>query len=162
VTWRRGRGEAVAYEDAVEEALCFGWVDGQAGVVDEDRSKLYFAPRKRGSGWASSNKARVARLVSAGLMAPSGLAAVERAKADGSWNALDDIEAGIVPPDLQAALDAAPPAARHFAAFSPSARRMILFWISQAKRPETRAARITATVASAARNEKANERPRRD
>ena len=108
VTWRRGHGPVLAYEDAVEEALCFGWVDSTAGRVDERRSKLYFAPRKPGSGWAATNKARIERLLAAGLMAPAGIAAVERAKADGSWTSLDAIEQGIVPDDLAAALRAIP------------------------------------------------------
>ena len=111
VTWRRGHGPVLAYEEAVEEALCFGWVDSTAGRVDDRRSKLYFAPRKPGSGWAATNKARVERLLAAGLMAPAGIAAVERAKADGSWTSLDAIELGIIPDDLVAALAAHPPAA---------------------------------------------------
>lgn len=161
VTWRRGHGPVLDYEDAVEEALCFGWIDSTAGRVDAQRSKLYFAARKPGSGWAATNKARVARLVADGRMAPAGLAAVERAKADGSWTALDAIEQGIVPEDLAAALAAHPPAATNFAAFSRSARRALLVWIGSAKRPETRAARVEETAVRAARNERANERPER-
>jgi uncharacterized protein YdeI (YjbR/CyaY-like superfamily) len=160
VTWRRGHGPAIDYEDAIEEALCFGWVDSTGGRVDERRSKLYFAPRKPGSGWAGTNKARVERLLAEDRMAPAGIAAVERAKADGSWTALDDIEQGVVPADLAAALDAQPPAAANFAAFPKSARRAIRFWIKSAKRPETRAARVAEAAARAARNERANERPR--
>ena len=159
VTWRRGHGPVLEYEDAVQEALCFGWVDSTAGRVDDRRSKLYFAPRKPGSGWAATNKARVAKLLEAGLMAPTGIAAVERAKADGSWTSLDAIEQGIVPDDLAVALAAHPPAAANFAAFPKSARRAILVWVAAAKRPETRAARIRETAERAARNERANERP---
>jgi uncharacterized protein YdeI (YjbR/CyaY-like superfamily) len=161
VTWRRGHGPLLEYEDAVEEALCFGWIDSTAGRVDEHRSKLYFAPRKRGSGWAATNKARVERLLAEGRIAPPGLAAIERAKADGSWTALDAIEQGIVPDDLAVALAAQPPAAEHFAAFPKSVRRAILVWIGSAKRPETRAARVAETASRAARNERANERPER-
>lgn len=157
VTFRRGHGPVLEYEAAVEEALCFGWIDSTAGRVDEQRSKLYFAPRKDGSGWAATNKARVARLLAAGLMAPAGLAAVERAQADGSWTALDAIEQGLVPDDLAVALAATPPAAANFDAFPKSVRRAILYWISQAKRPETRAARVLRTATLAARNERANQ-----
>ncbi len=157
MTFRRGHGPVLEYEAAVEEALCFGWVDSTAGRVDERRAKLYFAPRKAGSGWAATNKARVERLLAAGLMAPAGIAAVERAKADGSWTALDAIEQGVVPDDLAAALAASPPAAANFDAFPKSVRRAILYWISQAKRPETRAARILETATLAARNERANQ-----
>jgi uncharacterized protein YdeI (YjbR/CyaY-like superfamily) len=159
VTWRRGHGPALDYEAAIEEALCYGWVDGQAGRVDEGRGKLYFAPRKPTTGWSASNKARIERLVAAGRLAPAGLASVERAKANGAWNALDDVEAGVIPDDLAQALAAAPPAAANFEAFPWSARRQILYWIGQAKRPETRAARILETATRAARNERANERP---
>ena len=162
VTWKRGHGPVLEYEAAVEEALCFGWVDSTAGRIDERRSKLYFAPRKTGSGWAATNKARVQRLLAAGLMAPAGLASVERAKADGSWTALDDIEAGIVPDDLVAALAAVPPAAANFDAFPKSVKRSILVWIAAAKRPETRAARVRETAELAARNERANQPKARD
>ena len=161
VTWRRGHGPVLEYEAAVEEALCFGWVDSTAGRVDEARHKLYFAPRKPGSGWAATNKARIERLLAEGHMAPAGIAAVERAKADGSWTALDAIEAGVIPDDLAAALAAQPPAAANFEAFPKSARRAILVWIAGAKRPETRAARVQETATLAARNERANQpRPR--
>jgi uncharacterized protein YdeI (YjbR/CyaY-like superfamily) len=159
VTWRRGHGPVLAYEDAVQEALCFGWIDSTAGRVDDRRSKLYFAPRKPGSGWAATNKARVEKLLEAGLMAPAGLAAVERAKADGSWTSLDAIEQGILPDDLASALAAHPGATVNFEAFPKSARRAILAWIAAAKRPETRAARVRETAERAALNERANERP---
>jgi uncharacterized protein YdeI (YjbR/CyaY-like superfamily) len=163
VTWRRGAGHPVLdYEDGVEEALCFGWIDSRGGRVDEQRSKLYYAPRKARSGWARTNKARVERLLAAGLMAPAGKAAIERAKANGSWTMLDDVENGVVPDDLRAALAAHPPAEEHWATFPPSARRVILEWVRQAARPETRAARIAETAERAARNERANQPRSRD
>jgi uncharacterized protein YdeI (YjbR/CyaY-like superfamily) len=157
VGWRKGHGPVLDYGEAVEEALCFGWVDSTGGRVDEARSKLYFAPRRPRSEWSASNKARVERLIAGGRMAPAGLAAIERAKANGMWNALDEVEQGVVPEDLAAAFAANPPAAERFAAFPWFARRALLLWISQAKRPETRAARIEATASRAARNERANE-----
>jgi uncharacterized protein YdeI (YjbR/CyaY-like superfamily) len=156
VTWRPRSGRAgLDYEAAVEEALCFGWVDSTGGQLDDERSKLYFAPRKPRSVWAASNKARVERLIREGRMAPAGLAAIERAKANGSWEILDAVERLEVPDDLAAALEARPPAAVHFAAFPPSARKMLLSWIAVAVRPETRAARITKVAEAAARNERA-------
>lgn len=156
VTWRPGPGRAgLKYEAAVEEALCFGWVDSQGGRLDDERTKLYFAPRKPRSGWAATNKARVARLIAEGRMAPAGLAAIERAKANGSWEVLDAVERLEVPADLARALDAHPPAAANFAAFPPSARKMHLAWVATAQRPETRAARIAQIAESAARNERA-------
>jgi uncharacterized protein YdeI (YjbR/CyaY-like superfamily) len=154
--WRRRSGRTgLDYEAAVEEALCFGWVDGTAGTVDDQRGKLYFAPRKPRSGWAATNKARLVRLIADGRLAPAGMAAIERAKANGSWDLLDSVERLEVPDDLAAALAAHPPAAGHFAAFPPSARKMLLAWVAQARRPETRTARITQIAEAAARNERA-------
>ena len=162
VGWRKGHGDSVPYEDAVEEALCFGWIDSKGGGLDATRTHLYFSPRRARSPWSASNKARVERLIAAGLMRPAGLAAIESAKASGSWTALDDVEQGIVPDDLAAAFAAHPPAAERFAAFPWSVRRTILYWISQARRPETRAARILETAELAAVNERANQpRPAR-
>ncbi len=158
VTWRPGRGRPVLdYEAAVEEAICFGWVDSRPGRVDDDRARLYFAPRKPRSAWSASNKARVERLLAAGRMAPAGIAAVERGKANGMWEHLDAVERGEVPGDLARALAAHPPAAENFAAFPRSVRRAILEWIAAARRPETRSARIEETATLAARNERANQ-----
>jgi len=156
VTWRPRSGRAgLDYEAAIEEALCFGWVDSTGGSFDQERGKLYFAPRKPRSVWAASNKARVERLIGEGRMAPAGLAAVERARANGSWEILDAAERLEVPEDLAAALEARPPAASRFAAFPPSTRKMLLGWIAVAVRPETRAARIAKIAEAAARNERA-------
>lgn len=155
VSWKRGFGPSVPYEDAVEEALCFGWIDSAGGTIDERRSKLYFAPRKPRSGWAATNKARVERLLAAGLMAPAGLAAIERARENGSWTLLDDVEQGLIPADLAAALAAAgPDAAANFDAYPKSIRRQLLERIAQARRPGTRAARIEEAAGLAARNER--------
>lgn len=162
VSWRRGHGPRVEYEEAVEEALCFGWIDSQGSNIDERRSKQYYAPRKPGSGWAATNKARVERLIAEGLMRPAGLEAIERAKANGSWTLLDSVEAGEIPDDLAAALAAAPPARANFDAFGKSAKRAMLEWTAQAKRPETRAARIRQIAERAAVNERAYPPPSRD
>lgn len=151
---RSGRPR-LTYEEAIEGALCFGWVDGTGGSFDADRGKLYFAPRKPRSGWAASNKARVARLIAEGRMAPAGLAAIERAKANGSWEILDSVERLEVPEDLAAAPAASPSAAANFAAFPPSARKQILQWVAFARRPQTRAARIAEVVAAAERDQRA-------
>ncbi len=156
VTWRQRTGRATLdYEAAVEEALCFGWVDSTGGSFDEDRGRLYFARRTPRSGWAASNKARVERLIAEGRMAPAGLAAVERARANGAWDVLDAAERLVVPDDLAAALAMRPPAATNFAAFSPSARKMLLGWIAVARRPDTRARRVAEIAEAAARNERA-------
>jgi uncharacterized protein YdeI (YjbR/CyaY-like superfamily) len=157
VTWRPRSGRAgLDYEAAIEEALCFGWVDSTGGRVDDDRGKLYFAHRKPRSVWAATNKARVERLIADGRMQPAGLAVIERAKANGSWEALDSVERLEVPEDLAVALERLPPADRNFAGFPPSARKMLLGWVALAQRPDTRAGRITKVAEAAARNERAH------
>lgn len=157
VTFKRASGGPhLPYPDVVEEALCFGWVDSTSGSVDDRRSRLWLAPRKKGSGWARTNKERVERLTAEGLMTPAGLAAVERAIADGTWTALDSVEALEVPNDLIAALDSVADARRHWDAFPPGERKRILQWIATAKRPQTRAARVEETARLAGENVRAN------
>ena len=119
-------GPHVSYDELVEEALCFGWVDSLPRKLDDERSQLLMTPRRPRSGWSRSNKLRVERLSAAGLMAPAGLAAIETAKANGAWEALDAVENLSEPDDLRAALDADAAARRHWDAFPPSARRGIL------------------------------------
>lgn len=143
------------YGDIVEELLCFGWVDARTRRVDEDRTMLLVAPRKSGSTWSASNKRRIARLRKAGLLEPAGEDKVTAAKADGSWCFLDDIEKLLVPEDLESALARNERARRHFEAFNPAARKVILLWIKTAKRDETRKKRIRETVRLAAKNIKA-------
>ncbi len=162
VSWKRATGRpAMTYEELVEELLCCGWVDSKAGTLDEQRSMLLVTPRKRGSGWSRPNKERIARLEAAGLMAPAGQRVVDAARADGSWSKLDAVEALEVPDDLAAAFDVHPGSREHWDAFPPSARKAILGWIVQAKRPDTRTRRVTETAECAARGERANERPER-
>jgi uncharacterized protein YdeI (YjbR/CyaY-like superfamily) len=158
ISWKKGSGRSpLPYDDAVEEALCFGWVDSRPRKLDEQRTMLWFAPRKPGSGWSAPNKARVERAEAAGLMAPAGRAKVEAAKADGSWSLLDAVEALQVPADLAAALQARPPAQELFALFPRSVKRGILEWIVQAKTEATRAKRIEETARLAALGERANQ-----
>ncbi len=146
----------ITYEELVEEALCYGWVDSLPRKLDEERHMLMVTPRKPGSGWSRINKARTARLIEAGLMTPAGLAKIEAAQADGSWNSLDEVEALTMPDDLRDALTANPTAQRHFGAFPPGSQKIILQWITSARKPETRAKRIAETVRLAAKNIKAN------
>ncbi|MGL6291123.1 MAG: YdeI/OmpD-associated family protein [Silanimonas sp.] len=158
LSWKKASGKpSMGYDAAVEEALCFGWVDSRPRAVDAERTALWFAPRKPGSGWSRPNKERVAQLEAEGKMAPAGQAKVDAARADGSWTALDEVEAGVVPDDLAAALRAHPDAEAHFAAFPRSAKRGILEWIAQAKTPATRAKRVLDTATKAQRNERANQ-----
>jgi uncharacterized protein YdeI (YjbR/CyaY-like superfamily) len=158
VRYKQATGKPhVTYDEAVEEALCFGWVDSKGNKLDAERSLLWFAPRKRRSGWSRPNKERVERLIAAGLMAPAGMAKIEAAQADGSWGLLDAVESMEVPPDLAEALAAYPAAAANFAAFPPSAQRAILQWIVQARTPATRAKRVAETARLAQENQRANQ-----
>lgn len=158
ISYKKATGKPqVSYNEAVEEALCFGWIDSKPNKLDEERSQLWFAPRKPKTGWSKLNKERVERLIAAGQMAPAGLAKIEAAKQDGSWSALDAVEALEIPPDLAAAFEQYPSAQENFEAFPRSAKRGILEWISIAKKPETRAKRIEETAQLASQNIRANQ-----
>ncbi len=158
VSWRASTGRpSVGYEESVEEALCVGWVDSKGGRIDDERTRLWFAPRNPRSAWARTNKDRVARLEAEGLMLPAGLRAVEIAKSNGAWSLLDDVENLVVPPDLEAAFATHPGAREQWDAFPRSARRGILEWIVQARTAPTRAKRIAETAAQAAIGERANQ-----
>ena len=153
VSHKKATGKpSVAYPEAVEEALCFGWIDSTQNALDDERSMLLFTPRRPRSPWSKLNKERIERLIALGQMMPAGLAKVEAAKRDGSWSAYDAVEALIVPPDLDTALATNEAARRHFAAFNPSTKKQLLWWVESAKRPETRADRIDRIVAAAAEN----------
>lgn len=152
-----GDYESPSYDEAVEEALCYGWIDSKPGRLDERRTLLWFSPRKPKSAWAGPNKRRVEALEAAGLMHPSGQAKVDEARRNGLWTKLDAVEALDVPADLAAALAEHPPAASEWEAFPRSVRRGILEWIVQAKKPETRAQRVAQTAEMAQRGERANQ-----
>lgn len=150
VSWKKATGNpAVPYDELVQELLCVGWVDSTAGTLDAERGMLWCAPRKRRSGWSRPNKQRVALLEQQGLLLPRGIAVIEQAKADGSWSKLDEVEDGVEPDDLRAALDADPVARGHWDAFPRSVKRGLLELVVQAKKPETRQRRIATIVADA-------------
>lgn len=148
----------VAYDEAVEEALCFGWIDSLPKTIDEQRSALKFSPRRPKSVWSELNIKRVQELIDKKLMTSAGLEKIERAKADGSWEKLSasnhQAKTGQNPADLQRALKKNKVALEHFSAFSPSCKKQFLSWIDSAKKPETRNARIAQTVAMSAANKK--------
>jgi uncharacterized protein YdeI (YjbR/CyaY-like superfamily) len=151
ITFKQSTGRpTLSYDDVVEEALCFGWVDSKSKALDDERTMLFLTPRKPGGGWSRPNKLRVERLEHAGAMTAAGLAVIDAAKADGSWTMLDSVEALEAPADLLAALAASPAAAAAWRQFTPGARKQILLWLVTAKRPETRASRIAETVRLAA------------
>jgi uncharacterized protein YdeI (YjbR/CyaY-like superfamily) len=145
------------YDEAVSEAICFGWIDSKPNKLDKERAMLWFAPRKPGTGWSAANKQRVEKLIQEGRMTPAGLSKVEAAKQDGSWSALDHIETLEIPLDLEQLLAANPPAQQYFAAFPRSVKRGILEWIASAKKPETRLKRVEETTRLAAENQRANQ-----
>ena len=145
------------YDEAVEEALCFGWIDSKPNKLDDARSRLWFAPRKPGTGWSKYNKDRAERMIAAGRMTDAGLVKIDAAKQDGSWSALDAVEALEIPADLEAALAVHEAARGHLDAFPRSVKRGILEWIANAKKPETRAKRIQETAQLAADNLRANQ-----
>lgn len=138
---------ALPYGDAVEEALCFGWIDSLVKKLDEDSYLQKFTPRKRNSAWSLSNKKRVRSLIRQGRMTEAGLAKIAEAKKDGSWSRLDAVERlTAVPPGFAAALRAAPAARRNYHALSPSNRKQFLWFIESAKREETRKRRTALAV----------------
>jgi uncharacterized protein YdeI (YjbR/CyaY-like superfamily) len=157
VSWKSGTGRPrIGYEEAVEEALAFGWVDSKGASLDEERTMLWFTRRKANSPWSLTNKERVARLEASGRMADAGRDAIKAAQANGMWTILDDAQRLIVPADLAAALADVPGARENWDAFSPSARRSVLEWIVLARKPATRQTRIDQTAHRAAHGEVAN------
>lgn len=138
--------EGPVYEDLVEEALCFGWIDSVTRRVDDDRMIQWFSPRRRGGIWSRLNKERIERLEREGAMTPAGWAAIERARADGSWSQADDMEALIVPPDLEAAFSENPVARTAYENASNSVKKQMLWTVYSAKRPDTRQRRIDEVI----------------
>lgn len=144
-----GADDSLEYEDAVRQALCFGWIDGPVRTFPEGNGQ-WFSPRRSSSGWAATNKARLASLEAEGLLAPAGIRAIEVAKANGTWEMLDGPEAGIEPDEFADALDAVPSARANWDGFPKSVKKFGLTQIATARRPETRSVRIAKIVADAA------------
>ncbi len=150
----RRSGDGFGYEELVCEALCWGWIDGQARPLDGARYLQWFTRRKPNSPWAASNKARVADLERQGRLQPPGIAEIERAKANGMWTVFDSVEALLEPAELAAALDAEPTARATWVGYPNSVKKQALAAIALARRAETRTARIASLVAKAARGER--------
>jgi len=138
--------EGLHYDEAVEEALCYGWIDSTVNRLDDDHYKQWYSPRKPGGNWAESNKKRVARLIQENKMTDAGLQLIRQAQLDGSWDRLNQVENLEVPADLQAALAKNKKARENFERFAPSHKKQYIFWITQAKREETRRRRIDETI----------------
>jgi uncharacterized protein YdeI (YjbR/CyaY-like superfamily) len=147
---------SVYYPEAVDEALCFGWIDSTPKKRDENSYYQFFAKRNPKSNWSKVNKDKVAKLLEQGLMQSEGLKMVEIAKQNGTWTALDELENLTIPDDLQTLFSNNPKAFNHWEQFSRSSKRGILEWILNARKPETRQKRIEETVALAENNIKAN------
>jgi uncharacterized protein YdeI (YjbR/CyaY-like superfamily) len=146
----------VRYDEAIEHALCFGWIDSQARKRDADSFHLRFTPRNPNSTWSRVNRQRAAKMTGLGLMTEAGQALIEAAKANGTWQIPDGAESSAIPGDLQELLDRNETARTNFHKFPPSSKRLILQWIATAKRPDTRRRRIDQTVSLAAVNTRAN------
>ena len=146
------------YGEAVEEALCFGWIDSLPRKLDDQRAMLKFTPRKPKSAWSQLNKTRINKLIGEDLMTASGLVKIEQAKRDGSWDKLTSsdshIDSNTLPPGLLEALSKNKKALENFKSFPPGYRKRFLFWVDSAKQPETKNTRIKQTVQMSLANKK--------
>jgi uncharacterized protein YdeI (YjbR/CyaY-like superfamily) len=147
----------LSYDEAVEEALCFGWIDSTPNKMNEEMSKQYYAPRNPKSNWSKLNKTRVAKLLELGLITDAGMKMIDLAKKTGTWDALNDVDNLVIPEDLQTALQSMQNAETNFNAFPASTKRGVLEWILNARTPDTRSKRILETATLAAQNIRANQ-----
>jgi len=149
-TGKRG----LSWSEAVDEALCFGWIDSKALTIDEDSYKQFFTRRKPKSVWSRINKDKVEKLIAEGLMTEPGLRSIKIAKENGSWTSLDEAEDLIIPKDLEKAFRQQRGSKKYFIGLSKSVRKAILQWITMAKLPETRQRRINEVAELAAKGER--------
>jgi uncharacterized protein YdeI (YjbR/CyaY-like superfamily) len=138
--------ESMRWEEAVQVAICYGWIDSTVRKLDDERRKQVFTPRKDKSVWSKLNKTYIDNLIAANLMHESGLKKIEIAKQNGTWQSLDAVENLEIPSDLQLAFEGNTEAFENYKNFSPSYRKNYLYWLNQAKRPETRSTRIIEIV----------------
>ncbi len=144
----------MVWSDAVDEALCFGWIDSTRKSFGDIAFIQFFTRRKPDSNWSKINKEKVARLTEEGLMSKAGLDCISIAKQNGSWTRLDTVEEGIIPKDLEKAFKSQPGSKAYFTGLSKSVRKMILHWVEMARRPETRQKRVDEIAALAALGKK--------
>jgi len=150
----KGAERTLTWVEIVQESLCFGWIDGRAQKVSETQSRIYVSKRKPKSAWSKVNKQHVEKLIVSGEMTEAGLTAIKLAKANGSWDLLNNSDNLIFPAELEEKFQEYPTARANFEAFSPSSKRLILQWIYDAKTDTTKHIRVTQTVESAERGEK--------
>jgi uncharacterized protein YdeI (YjbR/CyaY-like superfamily) len=144
---------SIVYAEVVKEALCYGWIDSKVQAIDGEKYRQVLTPRKARSVWSKLNKTYIEELEAAGLMTEAGRAKIENAKLDGSWTSLDSVEAMEMPADLRAALDANPIAHTTWESLRNSQRKMVLYRLSDAKRPETRLKRLNLAIEKLAAGE---------
>ncbi|MBT8274265.1 MAG: YdeI/OmpD-associated family protein, partial [Bacteroidia bacterium] len=145
---------SMRWEEAVKVALCFGWIDSTVKSLGNGKRRQYFCPRKPKSVWSALNKSYITELIKANLMHESGFKAIEIAKKNSSWTALDEVEKGIIPDDLQKAFDAHPLAFENYQNFAAGYRKSYLYWLNQAKREATRQNRIKKIIEFCGKNMK--------
>jgi uncharacterized protein YdeI (YjbR/CyaY-like superfamily) len=153
---KESKTPSVYYPEAVDEALCFGWIDSKPNKRDEESYYQFFSKRNPKSNWSKANRERVEKLMEQGLITPSGHAMIDLAKKTGTWEALVEVQNSIIPEDLQKSFNKNKIAFKNFSAFPTSSKRIILEWILNAKKPETRQKRVEETIELAAKNIKAN------
>jgi uncharacterized protein YdeI (YjbR/CyaY-like superfamily) len=153
IFYKVGSGkESMRWEDAVQVAICYGWIDSTVKRLDDERRRQMFTPRKDKSVWSKLNKTYIEKLIASNLMHESGLKKIETAKKNGSWESLDAVESLQMPKDLELAFAKNKKALDHYNGFSPSYRKSYLYWLSQAKREETRKARIAEIISLCEQN----------
>jgi uncharacterized protein YdeI (YjbR/CyaY-like superfamily) len=144
----------LTWSESVDEALCFGWIDSKKVAIDSEKSQQFFSKRKPNGTWSKINKAKIEKLIAEGKMTEQGLKCIETAKQNGSWTILDDVEALIIPEDLETAFIGKAEAKNFFVGMSKSVKKMMLQWLVLAKRPETRQKRIEEIVDAAEKKQK--------
>lgn len=147
---------SITWSEAVDEALCFGWIDSKAQAIDDEKFMQFFSRRKPKSVWSKINKEKIQRLMAEGLIAPAGHESIETAKQNGSWTILDEVEELLLPNDLEIEFDTQPGSKDFFLSLSKSVRKAMLQWLVLAKQPETRQKRIKEIVELAAQKKKPN------
>lgn len=149
---KKSGSTTISWSEAVDEALCFGWIDSKAKPLDEQRFMQFFSKRKPTSVWSKINKGKIKRLMNEELIAPAGYESIETAKQNGSWSILDDVEELLIPQDLEKAFQTQSCSQDYFQSLSRSVRKSMLQWLVLAKRPETRQKRVTEIAELAALN----------
>lgn len=150
---KKSKTPNITYDEAVEEALCFGWIDNKGMKRNDESMYLQFCPRKEKSNWSKPNRERAEKMIQEGLMTEAGQVFIDVAKRSGKWDAA--FEADVIPADLQKVFDKKKKAFQNFQSFPPFSQRLIIQWITEAKKAETRQRRIEKTVELAAQNIKA-------